>query len=167
MLRLNFASGGMDKIDLVILEELQRDATTPIAEIGQKAGLSLASAWRRIQKLEQSGVIERRVALCNPVKLNVATTVFVTISAAQHSPASVRRVIAAIEGWHEVVECYRLSGEIDYLLKVVVPDIATFDAFYMKLIAAADLADVSSSFAMERIKYSTALPVNFAGLSRN
>lgn len=152
----------MDKLDRKILSLLQKDATTPVAEIGRKVGLSTTPCWRRIQKMEEEGIISRRVAVLNPEKVNVAVNVFVAIRTSEHSDAWLEKFTGIIETFPEVVEFYRMSGDVDYLLRVVVPDIAAYDNFYKRLIAEIQLTDVSSSFAMEQIKYTTALPLDFA-----
>ncbi|MFC0010308.1 Lrp/AsnC family transcriptional regulator [Devosia nitrariae] len=152
----------MDKIDRKILGLLQRDATMPVAEIGRKVGLSTTPCWRRIQKMEEDGIIKRRVAVLDPVKVNAGVTVFVSIRTNEHNEAWLRKFAAIIEDFSEVVEFYRMSGDVDYLMRVVVPDIAAYDTFYKKLIGKIALSDVSSSFAMEQIKYTTALPLDFA-----
>ena len=152
----------MDKIDRKILALLQKDATVPVAEIGRKVGLSTTPCWRRIQKMEEDGVIRGRVAILNPSRVNAGVTVFVSIRTNEHTESWLRKFAAVVEDFTEVVEFYRMSGEIDYLLRVVVPDIAAYDTFYKKLIAKIALTDVSSSFAMEQIKYTTALPLDFA-----
>ena len=151
----------MDLIDQKILEELQRDATLSTQALAERVGLSSTPCWRRVQKLEESGAITKRVALCDPDQLNVGVTVFVAVRTNQHSQAWFERFRGMIDGIPEVVEFYRMSGEIDYLLRVVVPDIAAYDQVYKRLIEGVDLFDVSSSFAMERIKYTTALPVRY------
>lgn len=152
----------MDKIDRKILALLQKDATTPVAEIGRKVGLSTTPCWRRIQKMEEDGVIRGRVAILNPVKVNAGVTVFVFIRTNEHTETWLRKFAGVVEEFPEVVEFYRMSGEVDYLLRVVVPDIAAYDAFYKRLISRIALTDVSSSFAMEQIKYTTALPLDYA-----
>jgi Lrp/AsnC family transcriptional regulator len=152
----------MDAIDRKILHLLQRDATLPIADIAERVGLSTTPCWRRIQNLEKSGVIRRRVALVDPDKVNVGVTVFVRVRTSQHNYEWLEGFAKAVAAIDEVVELYRMSGDIDYLLRVVVPDIAAYDAVYKRLIKAADLVDVSSNFAMERIKYTTALPLDYA-----
>ena len=152
----------MDKLDRRILRILQEDSTVPVAEIGKRVGLSTTPCWRRIQKLEEEGVIRKRVALLDPVKINTRVTVFVSIRTNSHSIEWLKRFSEVIGEFPEVVEFYRMSGDIDYLLRVVVPDIAGYDAVYKRLIKAADLADVSSSFAMEQIKSTTALPLTYA-----
>ncbi len=152
---------GLDKIDRKILAILQRDATMPVAEIGRQVGLSTTPCWRRIQKMEEDGVIRRRVAILDPAKINAGVTVFVAVRTNEHNDAWMRKFSAAVEEFSEVVEFYRMSGEVDYLLRVVVPDIAAYDAFYKRLISKVALSDVSSSFAMGQIKYTTALPLEY------
>lgn len=150
-----------DKTDLQILALLQADASMPVNVIADKVRLSVTPCWRRIQKLEAEGVIRKRVALLDAKKLNVPVTVFVAIKTSRHNQEWFEKFHAAVMKIPEVVEFYRMSGEMDYLLRVVVPDIAGYDAVYKKLIKTADLFDVSSSFAMEQIKYTTALPLGF------
>jgi Lrp/AsnC family transcriptional regulator len=152
----------LDEMDVKILGILQEDCTRPVAEIGKAVGLSTTPCWRRIQKLEEAGIIRRRVALLDPKKVNAGVTVFVSISTNQHSLAWLERFHAVIIDFPEVVEFYRMSGQVDYLLRVVVPDIDAYDAFYKRLIAKIQLANVSSAFAMEQIKFTTALPLDFA-----
>jgi Lrp/AsnC family transcriptional regulator len=152
----------VDPTDRAILACLQEDATMPVAEIARRVGLSSTPCWRRIQKLEEAKVIRARVALLDRQQLNVGVTVFVSVRTNQHSLAWLEKFAAAVADLPEVVEFYRMSGEIDYLLRVVVPDIAAYDRLYKKLIAKIELSDVSSSFAMEQIKYTTALPLDYA-----
>jgi Lrp/AsnC family transcriptional regulator len=152
----------LDKIDRKILALLQKDATTPVAEIGRKVGLSTTPCWRRIQKMEEDGVIKARVAVLDPTKINVGVTVFVSVKTNEHTDSWMRKFASVVDDLTEVVEFYRMSGDVDYLLRVVVPDIAAYDAFYKKLISRIALTDVSSSFAMGQIKYTTALPLEFA-----
>jgi Lrp/AsnC family transcriptional regulator len=125
-------------------------------------GLSLTPCWRRLQRLHDDGVIERQVALCDPDKLNVGVTVFVAIRTNQHNEAWMKRFVQGARDIPEIVGIYRMSGSIDYLLKVVVPDIAGYDKVYKQLIKVVELQDVSSSFAMEVLKNTTALPLNYA-----
>ncbi len=153
----------MDATDRQILEILQRDATMPLAEIARKVGLSSTPCWRRIQKLEEAKVIRKRVAVLDSQKINAGVNVFVSIRTSQHNAEWLGRFADIVNQMPEVVEFYRMSGEIDYLLRVTVPDIAAYDAFYKRLIAEIDLDDVSSSFAMEQIKYTTALPLDYLG----
>lgn len=152
----------MDRIDRKILQLLQADATLPVAGIAEQVGLSTTPCWRRIQNLEKAGVIERRVALLDADKLNCGVTVFVHLRTSHHDHDWLEKFSAAVLRMDEVVEFYRMSGEIDYLLRIVVPDIASYDAVYKRLIKAAALSDVSSSFALETIKYTTALPLQYA-----
>ncbi len=157
----------IDRLDRKILSIVQEDATIPVAEIGKRVGLSTTPCWRRIQKLEEDGVIQRRVAILDPKKINAKVCVFVAITTSQHSEEWLRRFAEVIRDFPEVVEFYRMSGQVDYLLRVVVPDIESYDAFYKKLIGKIDIADVSSSFAMEQIKYTTALPLQFVPLEKD
>ena len=152
----------LDEMDLKILRILQEDCTVPVADIGKRIGLSTTPCWRRIQKLEEDGVVRRRVALLDPAAINAGVTVFVGITTNQHTKEWLERFHAAVADFPEVVEFYRMSGQVDYMLRVVVPDIGAYDAFYKKLIARIELSDVSSSFAMEQIKFTTALPLEFA-----
>ncbi len=152
----------LDSIDRKLLGLLQDDADLPLARLADAVGLTATSCWRRVQRLRQSGVIRRRVALLDASRVNVGVTVFVSLRTRDHSPASFARLKAHIEQIPEIVEFYRMSGDVDYLLRVVVPDIAAYDAVYKRLIADGGLADVSSSFAMEQIKYTTALPLLYA-----
>jgi Lrp/AsnC family transcriptional regulator len=151
----------MDRLDRKILRLLQEDSTLAIADIGKKVGLSTTPCWRRIQKLEEDGVIKRRVAVLDPEKVNARVNVFVSIRTSAHSHEWLKRFSEVVTDFPEVVEFYRMSGEVDYLLRVVVPDIAAYDAFYKKLIGKIDIRDVSSAFAMEQIKYTTELPLDY------
>jgi Lrp/AsnC family transcriptional regulator len=152
----------LDDMDVKILQILQEDSTKAVAEIGKAIGLSTTPCWRRIQKLEELGIIRRRVALLDPAQVQAGVTVFVSIKTDQHSLGWLEKFHAAVVDFPEVVEFYRMSGEVDYLLRVVVPDIGAYDAFYKKLIARIEISKVSSAFAMEQIKYTTALPLDFA-----
>lgn len=157
----------MDRIDRSILRLLQEDATLAVADIAKRVGLSTTPCWRRIQKLEEEGVIRRRVALLDAGAVNARVTVFVSIRTNSHSTEWLRRFSEVISEFPEVVEFYRMSGDIDYLLRVVVPDIAAYDSFYKRLIARIEIRDVSSSFAMEQIKYTTELPLDYVVLEKN
>ena len=149
----------LDSIDWAILGVLQHDASIPIHEVGDRVGLSSNACWRRIKRLEDSGIITRRVALLDPVKLGLATTVFVAIRTNRHDPAWLEAFSKGVAAIEEISECHRMAGDVDYLLKIVVRDIAHYDRIYRKLIAAVpDIADVSSSFSMEQMKATTALP---------
>ncbi len=154
----------MDRLDRKILRLLQEDATLAVADVAKKVGLSTTPCWRRIQKLEEEGVIKRRVALLDPEKINARVTVFVSIRTNSHSHEWLRRFSEVIQEFPEVVEFYRMSGDVDYLLRVVVPDIAAYDAFYKRLIAKIEIRDVSSVFAMEQIKFTTEMPLDYMTL---
>ncbi|MGB0085033.1 MAG: Lrp/AsnC family transcriptional regulator [Rhodomicrobiaceae bacterium] len=157
----------LDAIDLKILSILQRDCTIAVSDIGKEVGLSTTPCWRRIQKLEQEGIIDARVALLNAKKVNSGVTVFVAITTSEHTIEWLEKFHAVLREFPEVVEAYRMSGQVDYLLRVAVPDIESYDRFYKQLIERIALTDVSSSFAMEQIKYTTALPLHFAGKRLN
>ncbi|WP_455482565.1 Lrp/AsnC family transcriptional regulator [Bartonella sp. B35(2025)] len=154
----------MDRLDRKILHLLQENATLSVADIAKKIGLSTTPCWRRIQKLEEDGVIQRRVAVLSPEKVNAHVTVFVSIRTNTHSHEWFKCFSKIVQEFREVIEFYRMSGDIDYLLRVVVPDIEAYDLFYKKLITKIDIRDVSSSFAMEQIKYTTELPLNYIKL---
>ena len=149
----------MDAIDRKILTYLQEDATIALSELAQKVHLSKTPCWRRIQKLEKSGVIRRRVALVDPQKVGQALTVFVYVKTNKHNANWLATFADTVSAFPEVMEFYRLSGEWDYFIRVAVSDISAYDSFYKKLVQNADLENVTSSFAMEEIKYSTAIPI--------
>ena len=152
----------LDAIDRRLLEMLQLDCDTPIAELAAAVQLSTTPCWRRVQRMKEAGVITGHVALVDPKSVNVGVTVFVNIKTSQHTQAWFDRFHATVESIPEVVEFYRMSGDIDYLLRIVVPDIAAYDGVYKRLIAGTQLFDVSSSFAMEQLKFTTALPLRYA-----
>lgn len=152
----------LDPTDRRILEMLQRDIDQPIAELAERLGLSTSSCWRRIQRLRDEKVILRNVALVDPKRVNLGVTVFVSIKTSRHTPEWFERFRATAESIPEVVEFYRMSGDVDYLLRVVVPNIAAYDSVYKRLTRGTELADVSSSFAMEEIKFTTAMPLDYA-----
>src|SRR6185295_5756774 len=148
----------MDAVDRKILAVVQEDASLSVAEIGQRVGLSSTPCWKRLQKLEAEGVITRRVAIIDPDKVGLGITVFVSIETGDHSQDWLKK-FADVGAMPEVMEFYRMAGDVDYMLRVVVTDIAGYDAFYKKLIATVPLKNVTSRFAMERIKSTTALPI--------
>lgn len=152
----------VDRIDRKLLALLQQDSTPSIAQLADQVGLSQTPCWKRIQRLEADGVIERRVALLSPEKLGLGLTVFVSIEAGDHSPDWLARFAAAVSSFSEVVEVHRMAGDIDYMLRVVTRDIAGYDGFYKRLIAAVPIKNVSSRFSMERVKSTTALPLDLA-----
>ncbi len=156
----------IDRLDKKILRLLQEDATLAVADVAKRVGLSTTPCWRRIQKLEEEGVIRRRVAILDPVKVNARVTVFVSIRTNSHSNEWLKRFSEVIGEFPEVMEFYRMSGDVDYLLRVVVPDIAAYDAFYQRMISKIEIRDVSSSFAMEQIKYTTQMPLDYMVLDK-
>ena len=149
----------LDRLDLQILDTLQRDATLSMAQLGALVGLSSTPCWKRVKRLEDDGFIERRVAVVNRHKVGLPITVFVSIRAAQHDEKWLTRFAAVVTTLPEVQEFHRMSGDVDYLLKVVAPSIDGYDRFYKKLISLVELAGVSSAFSMEQIKSTTALPL--------
>jgi Lrp/AsnC family transcriptional regulator len=152
----------MDKVDRQILTILQRDATVPVAELARQVGISQTPCWRRVKRLEEQGVLQRRVAIVDPAKLNLALTAFVAVRTSQHTETWLKQFTAGVRDIPEVIELHRMSGEIDYLLKVVCPDMRRFDEVYKRLIRVAELSDVSSTFSMEALKYTTELPLDYA-----
>lgn len=149
----------MDRTDLKILAILQEDASLPVAEVASRVNLSQTPCWRRIQKLEAQGVIERRVALVDPVSIGLGISVFVEIEAADHSPEWLARFAESVAAMPEVMDVYRMAGDVDYLLRIAVGSMAEFDDFYRRLIADVPLKNVTSRFAMERVKSTTAYPL--------
>jgi Lrp/AsnC family transcriptional regulator len=150
----------MDAIDRKILMVVQEDAALSVAEIGQRVGLSSTPCWKRLQRLEADGVITKRVALIDPEKVGLGITVFVSIETGDHSQDWLKRFADVVSAMPEVMEFYRMAGDVDYMLRVVVHDMQNYDAFYKKLIATVPLKNVTSRFAMERIKSTTALPIS-------
>ena len=151
----------LDALDVKILDLLQQDASLQVAQVAEQVGLSATACWRRSQRLTEAGVITRQVTLLDPKAVNVGVTVFVSVRTSTHTQEWFERFRATVQAIPEVMEFYRMSGDVDYLLRVVVPDIAAYDSVYKRLIAGTDLHDVSSSFAMEELKLSTALPLGY------
>lgn len=149
----------MDAIDRKILAVVQDDASLSVAEIGQRVGLSSTPCWKRLQRLEAEGVITKRVALIDPEKVGLGITVFVSVETGDHSQDWLKNFADVVNAMPEVMEFYRMAGDVDYVLRVVVQDMASYDTFYKKLIATVPLKNVTSRFAMERIKSTTALPL--------
>ena len=149
----------IDGVDRKILYHLQNDANLTIKEIAQKVHLSPTPCWKRIQRLEDAGVIRARVALLDPAKVGAGVTVFIAVRTDQHNIEWSEKFAREMKSIPEVMEIYRMSGTVDYLLRVVVPDIAAFDRIYKTIIGRVSLTDVTSMFAMEQMKYTTALPV--------
>jgi len=152
----------LDALDVKILNLLQANAELQMGEIAEQVGLSSTPCWRRIQRMKDAGVITKQVCLLDARKVNVGVTVFVSVRTSIHTDDWFRQFHATVQAIPEVVEFYRMSGDVDYLLRVVVPDIAAYDTVYKRLIAGTNLADVSSSFAMEELKLTTALPLSYA-----
>lgn len=151
--------GDFDPIDLRILAALQEDAARPVGELAEAVGLSANACWRRVKRLEENGTVRKRVALLDPQATGCPVTVFVAVRTSQHTHDWLESFARAVRRIPEVVEFYRMSGDLDYLLKVMVADIAHYDRVYKRLIREVTLTDVSASFAMEQIKYTTALPL--------
>jgi len=149
----------MDAIDRKILSVIQEDASLSVAEIGQRVGLSSTPCWKRMQRLEAEGVIRKRVAILDQDKLGLGVTVFVSVETGDHSQEWLDKFAQVVGAMPQVMEFYRMAGDVDYMLRVVVPDIAGYDQFYKQLIAAVPLKNVTSRFAMEKIKLTTALPI--------
>ena len=150
---------GVDNFDLAILAALQEDSDQPAAKVAERVSLSANACWRRIKRLEEEGYIRKRVALLDAAKLGAGVTVFVTLRAAEHSDDWLDALTSAVRRLPEVVEFYRMSGDVDYLLKIQVADIAAYDRVYKRLIRAVRLSDVSSAFAIEELKHTTAIPL--------
>ena len=154
------ASTELDTTDRAILRLIQHDAAMSLAEIAASIGLTPTPCWKRIRRMEQAGIITGRVVLVDPARVGLGVSVFVAIETGEHSAKWIESFAATVAGMAEVVECWRLGGDVDYLLRVVVPDMAAFDAFYRRLTAEVpSLRKVTSRFAMERVKSTTALPL--------
>jgi Lrp/AsnC family transcriptional regulator len=150
----------MDEIDRKIIGLLQEDATLSVAQLADKVGLSPTPCWKRVQKLEANGVITRRVALVDPEKIGVGMVVYVAIEAGDHTPEWLRNFSTAIAAMPEVMEAHRMAGEVDYMLRVAVTGMSEFDSFYKRLIEAVPMRNVTSRFAMEQLKHTTAYPLH-------
>ena len=149
----------LDRADVAILSELQNDGSLSIAALSERVGLSTTPCWKRLKRLEEDGIIERRVALLNRKKVGLPVTVFVSVRTAHHDEKWLAQFAATVIALPEVVEFHRMSGDVDYLLKVVTSDIDGYDRIYKRLIKVAQLTSVSSAFSMEQIKFTTALPL--------
>lgn len=149
----------IDRFDLKILEQLQRDDSLSIAQLAEGVGLSVTPCWRRIQKLEKDGIIEKRIAVLNPEKLDLSLTVFVMVKTDKHNQAWLDTFQETVKNFPEIVEVNRLAGEYDYLLKVITRNNQSYDAFYKRLIAKIELSNVTSCFSMEQVKKTTELPL--------
>jgi Lrp/AsnC family transcriptional regulator len=149
----------LDRMDRAILAALQEDGTLSAAQLGEKVGLSATPCWKRVKAMEESGLIAKRVAIINRAQAGLPVTVFVSLRTNRHDEAWLRKFAASVSSMPEVTEFHRMSGDVDYLLKVVTSDIAGYDRFYKRLIQTTQLAGVSSAFSMEEIKSTTALPL--------
>jgi len=149
----------MDDTDRRILRILQTDCSASVSEVARQVGLSASPCWKRINRLQESGIIREQVAVLEPETLGFGLTVFMAIRTGEHSGDWLRRFAEFVAGMPEVQEFHRMAGEIDYMLKVVVADMKAFDAFYKRLVDTTPLAEVTSRFSMETIKQTTALPV--------
>src|SRR3984893_16130496 len=166
LIQLDLEAKMLDEFDRKILATLQVDSSLSMQEIADRVGLSSTPCWRRIQKLESSGYIKRRVALLDAEKLNLGVSVFIAVKTNQHNAEWVQKFRKIVVGFPEVVDFYRLSGDVDYLIRAVVSDIRAYDDLYQRLIAKIDLYDVSSMFTMEQIKSTTELPLVYASTQR-
>ena len=155
-------NNALNDIDKKILSVLQENADLPISELSKKVNLSATPCWARINKLYKQGFITKKVAVVDRLKLNLNVVAFVQVKTSNHNMEWARKFVKAISDMPEVIEFYRLSGSIDYLLKVLVPSIEKYDEFYKKLTDKVDLTDVSSSFSMEEIKQTSSLPLDYA-----
>lgn len=152
----------LHKHDVLILEILQADATRSLESISEEIGVSLNTCWRRVRKLESDGILERRVALVDNARIGLPLTVFVSVRTDDHSKAWADKFTQAVESVPEIVEFYRLAGDVDYILKMMVGSVSDYDRVYQSLIAKISVSDVSASFAMEKLKFTTELPVRQA-----
>ena len=153
------AKSPLNEANLGILRALQEDATTPLERLAKRVGLSKTAVWNRVQRLRADGVIRREVALLDPEKVGIGETFFVAVRTSHHAPDWLEKFSAAIEELPQIMEAHRLTGEVDYILKVQVPTTRDFDLFYKNLIARVELFDVSSSLSMETLKTKTDLPL--------
>ena len=149
----------IDDTDRQILKILQADSTTPLETIGERLSVSVNTCWRRVRRLEDDGIIQGRVAICDPEKLGLGQTVFVAVKTSEHSSAWLKKFSKTVSAIPEVVEFYRMAGEVDYLLKIAVNSVADYDRVYKSLISKIEVADVSATFAMECLKNTTELPI--------
>ncbi len=152
----------LDDVDKRILAALQADAEGPVAAVAERAGVSQTPCWKRIKRLEANGVIRKRVALVDAASVGLHLVGYVQIRASEHSDKWLKRFTAAVNRIPEIVECHRMTGDVDYLLKIVAPDMAGYDAIYKQLINAIEMSDVSVGFSMERLKETTELPLTYA-----
>lgn len=151
----------LDPLDQKILAALQQDASESLEKLGERVGLSRNACWSRVRRLEETGVLKGRVALVDPQKINLGLIVFISVRTDRHDPEWLAQFAAATRAIPEIQGVYRTAGDLDYLLKARVPDVAAYDALYQRLIRQTPLADVSASFVMQEIKETTALPLDY------
>ncbi len=151
----------MDELDRKIVQLLQDDATLSVREIGEAVGLSATPCWRRIRNLEERGVLTKRVTLVDPAKINLGVSALVFIRTNEHNKVWLQKFVDGVADIPEIIEAYRTSGEVDYVLKVLVPDLSAYDDFYKRLIDKVNLHDVRSTFILEAVKHSTSLPLDY------
>ncbi|MBB1485567.1 Lrp/AsnC family transcriptional regulator [Oceanospirillum sediminis] len=151
--------GRRDRIDRDILALLQTDASLSTGEIADRVSISKTACWRRIQQLDKEGIIQKRVALLNAAAVGLPLTVYISVRTNQHNDRWAGQFLQTVRDLPEVLEVHRMSGDLDYLIKAVVSDMPGYDRLYKKLIKA-DLSDVSASFVMEEMKYTTELPLD-------
>jgi len=149
----------IDDTDRKLLQNLQVDATLSLEALSEICGVSLNTCWRRVQRLEKDGIIERRVALIDNEKIGLPLTVFVSVRTDDHSAAWAKKFSSAVQSMPEIVEFYRLAGQVDYIMKIIARSVADYDRIYQRLISKVKLSDVSASFAMEKMKFTTELPL--------
>ncbi|RXJ73073.1 transcriptional regulator [Veronia nyctiphanis] len=150
----------LDNVDKALLAKLQEDASLSLSDLAEAVNLTTTPCWKRLKRLEECGVLRKRVALLDPAAIGLSFTAFVHIKTADHSEDWYQRFVYAEKPFDEVMECYRMAGEYDYMMKVQVADMPAFDHFYKKLVNSIDgLTNVTSTFAMEPLKYTTALPL--------
>lgn len=152
----------LDDIDRRLLAELQVDASESLEKLGERVGLSRNACWNRVRRLEEAGVVKARVALVDPGKINLGLSVFIAVRTNEHDPDWLETFARETSAMQEIQGVYRTSGDLDYLIRARVPDMAAYDALYQRLIRKVRLADVSASFVMQEIKETTALPLNYA-----
>jgi len=157
----------MDTTDRKLLDILQRDAALSLDDFSERVGLSRNACWRRIKRLEDEGIIKARVTLLDASRINVGLTAFIALRTTEHSAKWLDQFSKAVRGIPEIIGVYRMTGDVDYLLQVVIPDVAAYDRLYKRLIGKITLADVSSSFVMEEIKSTTVLPLDYAPAERD
>jgi Lrp/AsnC family transcriptional regulator len=156
----------MDAVDRKLLDLLQRDASLSLDDLSERAALSRNACWRRVKRLEDDGIIKARVTLLDARRINVGLTAFIALRTTEHSAEWLDAFSRAVRDIPEIIGVYRMTGDVDYLLQAVIPDVAAYDDLYKRLISKITLADVSSSFVMEEIKATTVLPLDYAPQKR-